>query len=646
MSKKPVAAAFANLESEQEQWQWIQDEEQGYREAKVVKANADGSMLVELDGASKLFKKEQLGPAVLSRADINSDYPDMVRMSDVNEATILRNLRTRFYKDLIYTNIGSILVALNPFKRIDCYGKKFAEEHKNTPPGESSDPHVFQTAANAYRGKSVERRNQSIIISGESGAGKTEATKHCLQYFAMVAGSAEGNMQDKLLAANPVLEAFGNAKTVRNNNSSRFGKWMEVHFDGRFAICGCQILNYLLEKSRIVFQTNLERNYHIFYQLPRASSPELLALLGLTRDPSHYGYTKHSYLKDDINDKAEFEDVMHSFAALEFGPPEYEPLFFIAAGLLHLSNIEFQEIDEDSCSIDSVSPVSKNGLVTSARLLGMDADELQKGLTEKLIVARSERVNSPLSAAKANNARDSLTKALYGRMFDWLVKQVNSKMDKALPGAGGIIGVLDIFGFEIFVNNSFEQLCAYMRAMHLPPPPPHTHFPPAPTLKPPCPPNNPPSPPLPFPSLPARRHQLLQRKAPAALQLPRVQAGDDHVRRGGDHVLRGEVRGQPGRAGHGGAEAGRPAGDAGRRVPRAKGLRLGLPGEDQKDALLEPPLRRACPPPFSPPHHLQTFPARALPPPPTLPFTLTRPIIPPFSLRRRRCPRPGPASSA
>jgi myosin heavy subunit len=461
-SKKPVdrASAFSNVEGSQEQWQWVQDEEQGYREAKVLKANPDGSIMVEIDGASKLVKKDQLGPPVLSRADINSDYPDMVRMADVNEATILRNLKTRFFKDLIYTNIGTILVALNPFKRIDCYGKKFAEEHKNTPPGEQSDPHVFQTAANAYRGKSVERRNQSIIISGESGAGKTEATKHCLQYFAMVAGSAEGNMQDKLLAANPVLEAFGNAKTVRNNNSSRFGKWMEVHFDGRFAICGCQILNYLLEKSRIVFQTNLERNYHIFYMLPRASDPELLRMLGLTRDPAHYGYTKNSYLKDDINDKAEFEDVKHSFAALEFGAAEYEPLYMIVAGLLHMSNIEFNEIDEDSCKIDGVSPASTNGLAEAARLLGMDAEELQKGLTEKLIVARSERVNSPLSAAKANNARDSLSKALYGRMFDWLVKQVNSKMDKALPGAGGIIGVLDIFGFEIFVNNSFEQLCA------------------------------------------------------------------------------------------------------------------------------------------------------------------------------------------
>ena len=448
-----------------ESWVWVIDEKEGYIEAKVIESKGDGSKVVEPLGAGGVVtkKKGELGEAILSRSELAQDFPDMVRMGDVNEATILRNLKVRFLKELIYTNIGTILVAMNPFKRIDIFGPKVVEHYNGVTSGEESEPHVFQIASAAYRGVRQERRDQSIIISGESGAGKTEATKHCLVFFAGAAGSAEGNMQDKLIKANPVLESFGNAKTVRNNNSSRFGKFMEVHFNERAQICGCRIINYLLEKSRIVFQTSLERNYHIFYQLPIASDDALLAKLMLTRRPEDYGYTRNSCIRvDGFDDVEEFKDVMESFHVLGFSAEEYEPLFRIVAGLLHLSNVEFEEIDADSCRMVATEACAK-GKERAARVLGMDPAELGRGLVEKLIEAKVgntvERVRSPLNLFNATSARDSLSKALYNRMFNFLVARVNESMASGLSKSKNIIGVLDIFGFEIFVSNSFEQLC-------------------------------------------------------------------------------------------------------------------------------------------------------------------------------------------
>jgi len=462
-----------------EQWVWVADQEHGWVEAKVVTRNPDGTQVVELLSGNTMVARPrknhhggeqlpgELGELILSRAEITMEFEDMVRMGDVNEATILRNIKLRYQREFIYTNIGTILVAMNPFKRIDIYGKKFVDEHLNSVPGESSDPHVFQIAAAAYRGVRSERRDQSVIISGESGAGKTEATKHCLKFLAETAGSSEGNMQDKLISANPVLEAFGNAKTVRNNNSSRFGKFMEVHFNMRAQICGCRIINYLLEKSRIVHQTNLERNYHIFYQLPVASSDSLLSALCLTRRPEDYGYTKNSSIRvEGLNDSAEFKDVMDSFAVLEFKEADYMPMFQIVAGLLHLSNIEFEAVDADSCKL-SPSPNCTKGRLDAAKMLGMDPEELGKGLTEKLIVARSERLRSPLSLFNARSAKDSMAKALYNKMFNWLIVTVNEKMSSGLGNSQNIIGVLDIFGFEIFVSNSFEQLCECLDPLKL-----------------------------------------------------------------------------------------------------------------------------------------------------------------------------------
>ena len=460
-AEKKRRAEFAFISSNAEKWIWAPDPLLCFVPSKVTKENDDGSKEVELAaGALQLVKKADLGPWILRISDLKETFADMVKMGDVNEATILHNLRSRFATDDIYTNIGTILVSINPFKWMpNVYRSELVMQYFSTQIGEETQPHIFQIAAAAYFGLRTERKDQAIIISGESGAGKTEATKQCLKFFAEAAGSTTAGMADKLLSANPILEAFGNAKTVRNNNSSRFGKWMEVHFSGRAQICGSQIINYLLEKSRVAFQANNERNYHIFYMLPLAASPAQRAKFCVTA-PEDYLYTsKNGITKvEGLDDVAEYKELMHSFHLVEIPEAEYDPLLQIVAGILHLSNLAFDAVDQDRCSMNR-GPKVLHSLDTAASMWGVDALRLQKSLEERIIETRSERVNSPVSAEGAVAVRNSMCKAVYGRMFDWLVQRVNEAMEGNLKSSENVIGVLDIFGFEIFEVNSFEQLC-------------------------------------------------------------------------------------------------------------------------------------------------------------------------------------------
>lgn len=248
---------------------WVKDQVKAYIPARVLEEEDEKHTKVEMgmNREIKVIPNSSIGPEITRIQNLQTHYDDMVKMEDVNEATILHNLRLRFHEDEIYTNIGSILVSINPFKWLDgIYTHEKVVSHLEVNPGELQHPHIFMIASDAFRGVQRERRNQSVVISGESGAGKTEATKKCLQFFAEAArvlaeqvpgGQVEDlKMHEKLLSANPLLEGFGNAKTVRNDNSSRFGKWMEVHFDRHVQICGCKIVNYLLEKSRVVYQVS------------------------------------------------------------------------------------------------------------------------------------------------------------------------------------------------------------------------------------------------------------------------------------------------------------------------------------------------------------------------------------------------------
>lgn len=437
--------------------------------------------------------KAHIGPDITSPAQLNEDFDDMVKMLEVNEASVLHNLRGRFMvrfrarravrvralivgpsralpcaslccvqADNIYTNIGSILVSINPFKWMDhLYTWAHVKKHLSTKPGDFSAPHVFAIASAAFCSLRDEHENQSIIISGESGAGKTEATKKCLQFFAEAGGSRTGTMEKKLLSANPILESFGNAKTVRNNNSSRFGKWMAVHFDERAMICGSTITNYLLEKSRVVFQAERERNFHIFYQMCLGLSDAQRARYGLPAGcmPSFRYLSSSGCMEvDGIADDEDFKGLMDSLADVGFPEDVVDDMFRTVAAVLHLGNVSFDAIDLDSCEV-SASAASSAAVTEFSRLMRVDPAAVRSSLKEKLVDSAGDRVHARLSKQKAEDARNSLARTVYGKLFDWLVQRVNVAMAEGIASSKNVCGVLDIFGFEIFGRNSFEQMC-------------------------------------------------------------------------------------------------------------------------------------------------------------------------------------------
>ncbi|GMI37880.1 hypothetical protein TeGR_g2408 [Tetraparma gracilis] len=384
---------------------------------------------------------------------------DLVMMDDLNQGLLMHAVKERYKTDDIYTWVGanhSVLVSVNPFKTLPIYTVNSMEEHSKPSPNKLPPPHTFAIAQSAYMKLKLECKNQSVLISGESGAGKTEATKQCLSFLAEVAGS-ETNVEQRILNANPVLEAFGNAKTLRNNNSSRFGRWMEVQINERGSICGCRIENYLLEKARVTFQTTGERNFHIFYQLCVSGIGHKFNL----DKPSAYRYLNQSGCESvrGIDDSADFNDVALALSQLCFSEEEMDELFGLTCAVLHLGNITYNS-DGDQGSV--VAPAGSTWLQNAARLLGVDADKLATCLCERSIEVRGEKNRILHKPEEALEAADSLAKAVYAMLFDWLVKRINDAVrdtDPSDDASRRFIGILDIFGFEIFKQNSFEQLC-------------------------------------------------------------------------------------------------------------------------------------------------------------------------------------------
>uniref|UniRef100_A0A667Z2F6 Myosin Ic, paralog b n=1 Tax=Myripristis murdjan TaxID=586833 RepID=A0A667Z2F6_9TELE len=361
-----------------------------------------------------------------------------------SEAAFIENLRKRFKENLIYTYIGSVLVSVNPYKDLEIYTKNHMERYRGVNFYEVS-PHLYAVSDNSYRSMRTERKDQCILISGESGAGKTEASKKILQYYAVTCPASEHvqTIKDRLLQSNPVLEAFGNAKTLRNDNSSRFGKYMDIQFDFKGAPVGGHIINYLLEKSRVVHQNHGERNFHIFYQLIEGGEEDLLRRLGLERNPQQYQYLVKSISccrkypgncpkVSSINDRSDWKVVRKALTVIGFSEDEVEELLNIIASVLHLGNVQYGGED------------SGNACITS--------DTQIKYLA---------RLMSPLNLEQASSARDALSKAVYGRTFTWLVNKINASLaytDDSYKN-WSVIGLLDIYGFEVFQNNSFEQFC-------------------------------------------------------------------------------------------------------------------------------------------------------------------------------------------
>uniref|UniRef100_A0A8C1ME32 Myosin IHb n=1 Tax=Cyprinus carpio TaxID=7962 RepID=A0A8C1ME32_CYPCA len=374
-----------------------------------------------------------------------------------SETAFMDNLRKRFNENLIYTYIGTLLVSVNPYKELGIYTKKQMDIYMGVNFFELP-PHIFALADNVYRTMISETNNHFILISGESGAGKTEASKKVLQFYAVCCPSTRllDNVRDRLLLSNPVLEAFGNAKTLKNDNSSQFGKYMDIQFDHQGAAVGGHILSYLLEKSRVVHQNHGERNFHIFYQLVEGGEDELLRWLGLERNCQKYRYLIQGECAkvSSINDKSDWKTVQKALTIIEFSEKDIEHLFAIIASVLHLGNVHFEASAHGYATLNSSAEVH-----WLSKLLGIPSNILQEGLTHRKIEAKAEEVLSPFTAEHAKYARDALAKAIYGRTFTWLVNKINESLVNKDSTRKTVIGLLDIYGFEVFDVNSFEQFC-------------------------------------------------------------------------------------------------------------------------------------------------------------------------------------------
>ncbi|KAK6643275.1 hypothetical protein RUM43_004780 [Polyplax serrata] len=394
---------------------------------------------------------------VRRRQDLGQNgIEDMIQLSDLNEASLLWNLKIRYDKELIYTYVGSILVAVNPYKMFDIYGLDMVKKYENQILGTLS-PHLFAIGSSAYAALNKTGESQVVVISGESGAGKTESTKLVMQYLAAVNKSPSNLVTEQILEASPLLESFGNAKTVRNDNSSRFGKYLEVHFN-KGVIIGAKVTEYLLEKSRIVTQAAEERNYHVFYEM----------LLGLPESQRQsYGLLtpeKYFYLNQGGNceidgkvDRDDFQSLLSAMQVLGFTNDEQDTIFRILASVLHLGNVYFHR-KQLRHGQEGVEIGSDAEIKWTAHLLKLNADGIKDALMTKTTEARGERVQTPLTIDQSLDARDAFAKALYHTLFSWLVARINQIVYKGTKRTAAI-SILDIFGFEDFQENSFEQLC-------------------------------------------------------------------------------------------------------------------------------------------------------------------------------------------
>ncbi|XP_072117755.1 unconventional myosin-Ib isoform X2 [Mobula birostris] len=383
---------------------------------------------------------------------------DCVLLEPLTEDTFLENLKKRFDHSEIYTYIGSVVISVNPYRPLPIYTPAKVEEYRNRNFYELS-PHIYALADEAYRSLRDQDKDQCILITGESGAGKTEASKLVMSYVAAVCGKgAEVNqVKEQLLQSNPVLEAFGNAKTVRNDNSSRFGKYMDIEFDFKGDPLGGVISNYLLEKSRVVKQPGGERNFHIFYQLLSGSSEDLLRQLKLERDFNHYNYLGlDSAEVNGLDDAANFRTVKNAMQIVGFMDDEAESVLEVVAAVLKLGNIEFKPESRVN-GVDESRIQDKNELKEICELLGQDQTVLERAFSFRTVEAKLEKVSTTLNVAQAYYARDALAKNLYNRLFTWLVNRINGSIKAQTKVRKKVMGVLDIYGFEIFENNSFEQ---------------------------------------------------------------------------------------------------------------------------------------------------------------------------------------------
>nr|XP_019710669.1 protein OPAQUE1-like [Elaeis guineensis] len=436
---------------------WVEDKQCAWAEAEVVDVRDKSVVVTTSQGKKITTSPEKLLPRD-PEADLGG-VDDMTKLTYLNEPGVLYNLSRRYALNEIYTYTGSILIAVNPFTRLPhLYDGHMMDQYKGVRFGELS-PHVFAVADASYRAMMNDTCSQSILVSGESGAGKTETTKLIMQYLTYVGGRAVGDdrtVEQQVLESNPLLEAFGNAKTVRNNNSSRFGKFVEIQFDQSGRISGAAIRTYLLERSRVVQITDPERNYHCFYQLCAFGKDAERYKLA---HPSNFHYLNQSktYELDGVSSAQEYLQTRRAMDIVGISLIDQEAIFRTLAAILHLGNVEFSPGKEHDSSI--IKDAKSNfHFQMAAELFMCDQSLLLATLSSRSIQTREGSIVKALDCAAAAASRDALAKTVYARLFDWLVEHINKSVGQDVDSRIQI-GVLDIYGFECFKKNSFEQFC-------------------------------------------------------------------------------------------------------------------------------------------------------------------------------------------
>ncbi|XP_072769181.1 uncharacterized protein myh14 isoform X3 [Nerophis lumbriciformis] len=464
----PMFSASSQADWAAKRLVWVPSEKHGFESASIKEERGD-EVEVELTETQKLLH--------LSREEIQRMNPprfskveDMADLTCLNEASVLHNLRERYYSGLIYTYSGLFCVVVNPYKNLPIYTESIVEMYRGKKRHEMP-PHIYAISEAAYRSMLQDREDQSILCTGESGAGKTENTKKVIQYLAHVASSHKsgplgrtkeplptlqyGELERQLLQANPILEAFGNAKTVKNDNSSRFGKFIRINFDVAGYIVGANIETYLLEKSRATRQAKEERTFHIFYQMLHGSSEETKKDLLLGTADQYRFLSGGSINVPGQSDSENFTQTMDSMGIMGFNPEELMSMLKVISAVLQFGNISFtKEKNHDQASMPDNTAAQK-----LCHLLGINVLEFTRAILTPRIKVGREYVQKAQTKEQADFAVQALAKATYERLFRWLVHRINRALDRRQRQGASFIGILDIAGFEIFQLNSFEQLC-------------------------------------------------------------------------------------------------------------------------------------------------------------------------------------------
>uniref|UniRef100_A0A4X1SL60 Myosin-3 n=1 Tax=Sus scrofa TaxID=9823 RepID=A0A4X1SL60_PIG len=449
---------------------FVVDSKEEYAKGKI-KSTQDGKVTVETEDNRAHRAPFPFQTLVVKPEDVYAMNPpkfdrieDMAMLTHLNEPAVLYNLKDRYTSWMIYTYSGLFCVTVNPYKWLPVYNPEVVEGYRGKKRQEAP-PHIFSISDNAYQFMLTDRENQSILITGESGAGKTVNTKRVIQYFATIAATGDlakkkdskmkGTLEDQIISANPLLEAFGNAKTVRNDNSSRFGKFIRIHFGTTGKLASADIETYLLEKSRVTFQLKAERSYHIFYQILSNKKPELIELLLITTNPFDYPFiSQGEILVASIDDAEELLATDSAIDILGFTPEEKSGLYKLTGAVMHYGNMKFkQKQREEQAEPDGTEVADK-----TAYLMGLNSSDLLKALCFPRVKVGNEYVTKGQTVDQVHHAVNALSKSVYEKLFLWMVTRINQQLDTKLPRQH-FIGVLDIAGFEIFEYNSLEQLC-------------------------------------------------------------------------------------------------------------------------------------------------------------------------------------------